>query len=510
MTFTHIQGFSFAVACLLGLELSPITKVIPLQRQKVTTLTQLLHTAESVEVYDANAINSDKQHIASQSYTPPVWLALPFIVLLLMIATGPILYAAWWHQYYPTIAMLLAFGTLAYYGLVLHDWEKPIAVLADYIQFVALIAALYMAAGGILVRLNQAARPHINLGILFMGAIIANLIGTTGASMLLIRPYIRLNSSKVSAYHVVFFIFMVSNVGGGLTPIGDPPLFLGFLSGVPFFWALRHNFVPWLIVLLVLGAVFYYIDSRHVSSKEDTYLNSNKPTFQLVGQRNLIWFILIIGTVFIDPNIFDWVPAMHYGHHAFSFVRELILLGVAWFAYRYADQHVLQENEFSLDPLKEVALLFVGIFSTMIPALQLVSAFAHSATGQAIITHNTLYWGTGVLSSVLDNAPTYLNFSAASMAAQGADISVVADVKAFAQGNSKFHDAVLQLKAISVASVFFGAMTYIGNGPNFMVKAIAEHAGVRMPSFWTYVLHFSVPILLPTLCLVWLLCFAFA
>jgi Na+/H+ antiporter NhaD/arsenite permease-like protein len=266
--------------------------------------------------------------------------------------------------------------------------------------------------------------------------------------------------------------------------------------------------LPWGVALLILATIFYLLDSSNSTTAAKVSIDPTKPTLHLVGKRNFIWLAVIIGAVFIDPNIFRWVPALHYGHHAFSFVRELILLGVAWLSYYCADRHALEANEFSLAPLKEVVMLFIGIFGTMIPALQLISGFAASEAGQAIITHNTLYWGAGIFSSVLDNAPTYLNFGAASMAAQGANITQVADVQAFATGGV-FPNSVVQLKAISIASVFFGAMTYIGNGPNFMVKAIAEHLDVRMPSFFGYMVRFSLPILLPVLMLVWLIFFAF-
>ncbi len=439
---------------------------------------------------------------------PPGWLAIPFVFLLLMIATGPLLYEQFWHKHYPKVAILLATFVIAYYLLALHDFVKPVEALVEYIQFIALIASLYIASGGILIKVNKRVTTLTNLGLLFTGALIANLIGTTGASMLLIRPYIRLNQGRIRPYHIVFFIFMVSNIGGALTPIGDPPLFLGFLSGVPFFWTLHHNLLPWLVALLLLGAFFYWLDSNNTSSTEVFSTDPTKPNICLVGKRNFIWLAIIIGAVFIDPNVFGWVPAIHYGHHIFSFLRELILLSIAWLSYHYADPHALQENQFSLAPLKEVVLIFLGIFGTMIPALELISAFAKSEVGHAIITHNTLYWGAGIFSSILDNAPTYLNFSAASMAAHGADILELQDVKAFAAGGI-FDNSVLQLKAISIASVFFGAMTYIGNGPNFMVKAIAEQLGIRMPSFFGYILWFSIPLLLPVLVMIWLLFFAF-
>jgi len=443
----------------------------------------------------------------AEAALPPGWLALPFIILLLMIATGPLLYEKFWHKHYPTIALVLAGLVVAYYGLVLHDLLKPIEALAEYVQFMALIAALYMASSGILIEVNQRATPAMNLGLLLIGAVIANLIGTTGASMLLIRPYIRLNQARVKAYHIVFFIFMVSNVGGALTPIGDPPLFLGFLSGVPFFWTLQHHWLPWLVVLLLLGVIFYYLDTHNAhTTVQAAKVDPAQPTLRLMGQHNFIALGLIIGAVFIDPNIVDWVPAVHYGHHTFSCVRECILLSIAGLSYYYADPQVLQKNEFSLEPLKEVALIFIGIFGTMIPALALISAFAGSEAGRHLITPHTLYWGTGTFSSILDNAPTYLTFLAASMAAQGADVGMLTEVQQFAAGHGS-PQSMLQLKAIALASVCFGAMTYIGNGPNFMVKAIAEHLGVRMPSFFAYILRFSVPFLLPALVLVWLLFF---
>jgi Na+/H+ antiporter NhaD/arsenite permease-like protein len=506
--FSRIQNYFFAVVCLLWLVPSPVTEAVPLQPKEKTTQAQPPDTPKEAEKLGAAIGATGSHHTENQTDIPPIWLALPFVVLLLMIATGPLLYAKFWHQHYPRVAMLLAALVLSYYLLVLHDWAKPVAAFMEYVQFIALIAALYMVSGGILIAVNKQATPLTNLGLLLTGAVIANLIGTTGASMLLIRPYMRLNQGRIKVYHIVFFIFMVSNVGGALTPIGDPPLFLGFLSGVPFFWTLQHNIMPWLVVLLLLGTAFYCLDTRNVGNTAQASIDPAKPMLYLVGKHNFTWFVIIIGAVFVDPNLFDGVPALHYGHHSFSFVRELILFAVAWLSYRYADRYALQENAFSLAPLKEVVMLFLGIFGTMIPALQLISAFARSETGHALITHNTLYWGAGIFSSILDNAPTYLNFGAASMAAHGADIAIVADVKAFAAGGV-FPNSVLQLQAISIASVFFGAMTYIGNGPNFMVKAIAEHLGLRMPSFFTYMLRFSVPILLPVLIIIWLLFFAF-
>ena len=483
----------------------------PADGQQTTNMSQEAYekqVAPTMSTASAEAL-ADHGVTGIQADLPPSWLALPFIILLLMIATGPLLYERFWHKHYPKVAMLLAGFVVAYYLLVLHNFGKPVEALMEYMQFIALITALYMTSGGILIKVNKQGTPPINLGLLLIGAVLANFIGTTGASMLLIRPYIRLNQGRIKVYHIVFFICIVSNVGGALTPIGDPPLFLGFLKGVPFFWTLQHNLLPWLVALVSLGIIFFVLDTSNSATTEQPSADKIEPVLRILGKRNFFWLMVIIAAVFLDPHIFHWVPAIQYHGHSFSFLREVILLSVAWVSYHYASNAALQGNEFTLAPLKEVVLIFIGIFGTMIPALTLIGRFAQSEPGSALITPNTLYWGTGIFSSILDNAPTYLNFGAACMAAQGADIVQSTDVQAYAAGGV-FIDSVLRLKAIAIASVFFGAMTYIGNGPNFMVKSIAEHLGVRMPSFLGYVMRFSIPFLLPVLMLVWLLFFALA
>jgi len=345
-----------------------------------------------------------------------------------------------------------------------------------------------------------------NVILLLSGTIIANIIGTTGASMLLIRPFIRMNRFRIKPYHIVFFIFMVSNVGGALTPIGDPPLFLGFLKGVPFLWTLQNNLIPWIMASLLLALAFFLFDSRN---KSDYNLDDEPPTYSnkitMVGARSFFWLLIVIGSVFMDPNVLDWVPAINYEGQKFSFMRELIMLLCAYLSFRFANKDAIKGNDFNFEPIREVAFIFVGIFFTMMPALELVGNFASSEKGAALITPNTLYWGTGILSAFLDNAPTYLNFLAAGMGAVGASISDIGQVQGYAAGD--FPGSVISLKAISIAAVFFGAMTYIGNGPNFMVKSISEQVGIKMPSFFGYLIRFSIPILLPILFLVWLVFF---
>lgn len=461
---------------------------------------------------ESDPIQSVAAHIHDDSHEhheiAPLWLVIPFVALLLMIATGPLFYEHFWHHNYPKVAVGLAVLVVSYYLFILQNVHGPVHALAEYVQFIALLASLYIASGGILIEVDKKATPMANVTLLLIGALISNLIGTTGASMLLIRPFIRLNKGNIQPYHIIFFIFMVSNIGGSLTPIGDPPLFLGFLKGVPFFWTLEYNWPAWLLALAILAVIFYFIDKKYgktIEEELDGATYSNK--FALIGSRNFLWLLVVIGSVFLDPNVIDWVPAIRYDGQKFSFLREIIMLSVAYLSYKFADQKAIKGNEFNFEPIREVAFIFIGIFGTMMPALELVGNFAKSPEGAAIITHNTLYWGTGILSGFLDNAPTYLNFLAAAMASQGAEISNIESVRNFALNN--YDDSAFELMAISIAAVFFGAMTYIGNGPNFMVKSIAEQSGIKMPSFFGYVIRFSIPILLPVLIITWLVFFAF-
>ena len=495
--FSPVRGYSF----------SPATDSIHLPSSG--GLAQAGHDPAQGEDTHEEGAGEELHEAVEEHVAAPPWMVVPFAALLLMIATGPLFYEHFWHKNYPLVAVALAALVVGYYLFIIHNQHGPVHALAEYMQFIALLSSLFIASGGILIKVDKKATPLVNATILVIGALISNLIGTTGASMLLIRPFIRLNKDRVRAYHIVFFIFLVSNIGGSLTPIGDPPLFLGFLRGIPFFWTLVHNIDEWLLATVILTIIFFIIDKRHQDAAEpvdeaETY--SNK--ISLVGKRNFIWLGVIIAAVFIDPNKFDWVPGIVYDGQQFSFVRELIMFAVAFLSYRFANKEALGGNEFSFEPIREVAFIFIGIFGTMMPALELVGDFAKSDAGADLITHNTLYWGTGLLSGFLDNAPTYLNFLAAAMASLGAEVGSQADVLAFSEG--EFHDSILDLTAISVAAVFFGAMTYIGNGPNFMVKSIAEQIGIKMPSFFGYIIRYSIPFLLPVLIVIWLIFFAFA
>ncbi len=471
----------------------------------ITSTAQTHKDSGHKEVHQEDTHHSEGKH---HGETPEMWSVIPFALLLLMIATGPLFYPHFWHKSYPVIAVGLGLLVVGYYLFGLHNTHSPIHSGAEYIQFIALLAGLYVASGGILIIIDKKASSVTNLIILAIGAVIANIIGTTGASMLLVRPFIRLNKNRIKPYHIVFFIFIVSNVGGCLTPIGDPPLFLGFLKGIPFQWTLIHNLAPWAIGVVFLLVVFYFYDIRNKSDYAANLGEEPEPVsgkLSIKGKRNFLWLAVVVIAVFLDPNVFEWVPGINYGGQKFSFIREVIMLTTALASFKFSDLQAIQGNEFNFEPIREVAYIFIGIFFTMMPALELVSMYAQSPEGSKLISPSNLYWGTGLLSGFLDNAPTYVNFLTASMASVGGNVNDMKDVVAFATDHYK--DSMLDLMAISVGAVFFGALSYIGNGPNFMVKSIAEQVGIKMPSFFGYIFRYSVPILLPLLFIVWLIFF---
>ncbi len=434
--------------------------------------------------------NVEKATTETKHELPHTAMVIPFVVLLIMIATGPILYSHFWEHHYPKVSVFLGAIVVFYYSFFLHDTHSLMHTLTEYFSFIALLSSLFFASGGIMIKVDKKATPLLNVAILFFGAVIANIIGTTGASMLLIRPFIKVNHDRVRPYLIIFFIFIVSNIGGALTPIGDPPLFLGFLRGIDFFWFIEHIWYIWFPTIALILLVFYFIDSRNKDSKSGKEY-SGKIEFK--GAKNLIYLAIILVAVFIDPNVMSWVPDLS----PFPIgIREIIQFSVVFLAIKTSDNEILKYNEFNADPIKEVAYLFIGIFATMIPALQLISHEANILGDK--LTVGMFFWSTGLLSGVLDNAPTYLNFLSAALGKFGFDINVAADVKEF------MNTGYIFLQAISVGAVFFGSLTYIGNGPNFMVKSIVERAGIEMPSFFAYVYKYSLPILIPIFALIWL------
>lgn len=505
--------------------------VPPIVRQEAAEAPSLADTAVSVGTpapgEDAVAEGAAGEHAEQSAHhtPPPVWLVIPFVALLLMIATGPLFYPHHWHHHYPKYAVGLGLVAIAGYFLAGGDGLTPaLHAIEEYLAFIALLTALFVASGTILLKTDFIGSARVNTGLLAVGSVLANLIGTTGASMLLIRPYLRLNRGRVKPYHVVFFIFIVSNVAGSLTPIGDPPLFLGFLRGVPFFWTLAHIWYIWLPTILILLGVFYWFDARNLdeSVREraqvlgDTDIVPGEYTDErpvqttshiaFAGAGGFVWLALTIVCVFLDPNVMAWVPDLHALFHIPFGIREILMFGIAFGAYRTANREAMEGNEFSFEPIKEVAWLFIGIFLTMQPALELIRVFA--AENSSALNATTFYFGTGILSGVLDNAPTYLSFVSAAMGKFGLDVNAAQDVACFAAPHCGDALTWYYLQAISVAAVFWGAMTYIGNGPNFMVKAIAESQGVETPSFGAYALKYAIPILLPIYILVWLVFFS--
>lgn len=444
-------------------------------------------------------LNSLPVFAGSGGELPTPWMTLPFVILLLMIATGPLFYAHFWHHNYGKIAALLGLITGSYYIFVLHDTTTLIHAGEEYFSFIGLLTPLFIASGGILIRIHKKATPMLNSAILIIGAFLANLMATTGASMLLIRPFMKINKGRLKPYHIIFFIFVVSNIGGVLTPIGDPPLFLGFLKGVPFFWTLTHLWHFWIIGVGLVVVVFFIIDSRNKDGEDDSTEMSGKLEF--VGLKSLIYILATVGCIFLDPAVITSGP-LHdilktikgYTFHLFG-LREILFFAIAFVAYKTSNKEAMKENDFNFEPILEVAYLFIGIFLTMQPALSLIGNFA--ATNGDKLDVNTFYWATGALSGVLDNAPTYLNFLSAALGKFGVSFPVPHDL--IASGAEGFR----YLEAISVAAVFFGAMTYIGNAPNFMVKSIAEQNGVEMPAFAQYAVKYSIPILVPIFVIVW-------
>ena len=440
---------------------------------------------------DSGVITSESAH-----QLPDTLMVIPFVVLLLMIATGPLFYKHFWEHHYPKIAIGLGAITVVYYLVFLNDSHSLLHTLAEYLSFIALLSSLFVASGGILIKVDKKSTPLLNVLFLAFGAIISNIIGTTGASMLLIRPFIKINQNRIKPYHIIFFIFIVSNIGGALTPIGDPPLFLGFLRGVPFFWVVQNVWYIWIPTMILILGLFYIVDSLSKGDRgSEIEIEINKSysgKIEFKGLKNLIYLGIIIISVFIDPAVLSFVPSLAplpFG------IREIIMFSVVYLSFKTADQEVLKANEFDFEPIKEVAYLFIGIFATMIPALQLIAHEASILRDQ--LNAGIFYWATGLLSGFLDNAPTYLNFLSAAMGKYALDINVKSQVQEFV-----IHDEIY-LQAISVAAVFFGALTYIGNGPNFMVKSICERAGISMPSFFTYLIKYSLIILIPIFAIVW-------
>jgi Na+/H+ antiporter NhaD/arsenite permease-like protein len=474
--------------------------------------------------------------VASPSLEPHPLMVAPFVLLLLAIVVMPFILKHHWENHYPKVAIGLGLVTVSYYVAILHNMPRMLLSLVEYTGFMALIGSLYVIAGGIHIKMTRRSTPAVNTGLLALGAILANLIGTTGASMLLIRPFLQINKHRVAPYHIVFFIFLVSNIGGVLTPIGDPPLFLGYLKGVPFFWLMQRPQVllSWLLCVGVLLALFFLIDSSNFRQHKTDVARLTSDRIELAGSHNFLWLFVIIALVLAQKaeslkgvehwsmlvslgNALGW-SAARASEDFITLLISLLMIGTAALSYKFANPGALKENKFNFAPLREVGFLFAGIFATMVPALDLLEK--HSAD-VGITTVRQFYWGSGLLSVVLDNAPTYLNFLTAAFGLQHLSLENPVHVNALLHPEiiNQYSPARLldlglhrldpnawkYVVAVSLGSVFFGAVSYIGNGPNFMVKSIAESAGVKCPSFFGYVIKYALPILIPLFALVsWL------
>ena len=438
----------------------------------------------------------------------PIWSIIPFAGILLSIAIFPLVLDSHFLVHHGgkmslvwslafAIPYLVAFRGEAFYD-ILHIY------LIDYIPFIILLWGLFTVAGGILVRGTLRGTPIVNTLLLLIGTAIASWVGTTGASMLLIRPLIRANAYRRSKVHlVIFFIFLVSNIGGSLTPLGDPPLFLGFLHGVPFFWTTTALFPHMLFISIILIALFFVIDTFMFKREGGVVPDdgTNEP-IRVDGLFNLIFLLGIVAAVLMSGTA-KWGEVNILGVHVAwqNIARDVLIVVMGLLSLRFTpfSGELRQANEFSWEPIEEVAKVFAGIFMTIIPALAILKAGENGALSgliRAIQEPLHYFWVTGVLSSFLDNAPTYLTFFNTALGKLHLTEALVPGILSGQLTNAEHLEFVRLLTAISVGAVFMGANTYIGNAPNFMVKAIAEQSGIRMPSFFGYML-WSVVILVP-------------
>ena len=427
-----------------------------------------------------------------------IW-GIPFAGILLSIALMPLLVPHFWHHHFGKVAALWALAFLlpfaAVFGPAVAGANLVHALLAEYIPFIILLTALFTVSGGIYIRGNLHGSPGLNTAILGIGAVLASFMGTTGASMLLIRPLIRANDNRKHVAHVVvFFIFIVSNAGGSLTPLGDPPLFLGFLKGVDFFWTLQHIFPETLFLVGALLLIFYLLDWYYYHKREELLPRDPTPDSRAIGFDGGLNFALLAGVVALVLMSGLWKPGVVFDVWGTEvalpgLVRDFGLVLITLLSLKLTPNQVHQDNQFGWGPMQEVAKLFAGIFLTIIPVIAMLKAGVNGPFG-AIVSAVTrpdgspdvamYFWITGALSSFLDNAPTYLVF----FNTAGGDPQVLMTTLA------------PTLAAISAGAVFMGANSYIGNAPNLMVKAIAEDRGVKMPSFFGYML-WSGGVLIP-------------
>jgi Na+/H+ antiporter NhaD/arsenite permease-like protein len=453
------------------------------------------------------ASGGDLHHEAEEigKHLGVLWV-VPFACMLLSIAVMPLAVPHFWHHHYGkvaafwSVAFLVPFALFHGYELALYSVVHTVAL--EYVSFLILLFSLFTIAGGVCLRGSLVGKPQVNTIILLIGTLLASWMGTTGAAMLLIRPLMRaISHRKYKVHTIVFFIFLVANIGGSLTPLGDPPLFLGFLKGVSFFWTTQHLFMPFAVMSIILLGLYFVIDTVlfNKEGRPESPDAGQDGKLRLEGTFNLLLLAGVVGGVLMSGM---WKPeggvtVYHVHMELQNIARDILLLVLAGVSLKTTAAEIRRRNEFNWEPIVEVAKLFAGIFITMIPAIAILRAGMDGALSSLIalvstdgVANNAMYfWLTGALSSFLDNAPTYLVFFNT------------------AGGDAHFlMEHVHTLMAISAGAVFMGANTYIGNAPNFMVRSIAESSGIKMPSFFGY-MAWSVGILIPCFVLMTILFF---
>jgi len=422
----------------------------------------------------------------------PVITMLPFILMLLSIAVFPLVINHFWEKNKNKLIVAAALSAPIIIYLFSAGLSEKLfeTIVFDYIPFIILLGSLFAITGGIYLTGDIEAKPIVNTLFLTIGAVLASLMGTTGAAMLLIRPVIQTNKERVFKVHtILFFIAIIANCGGLLTPIGDPPLFMMYLRGAHFTWFLK--LIPeWFATNLILLIVYFFVDSHYHKKESRASIvsdRSNIRPIKLHGNLNFIWLIgVVLSVAFLNEQYLPFVKTNHY----FKFIREAVIVGMAALSLLFTPNLLRVSNNFTWEPIKEVAYLFIGIFITMVPCLLFLETNAKTL---GVVSANQFYYYSGALSSFLDNTPTAVTFHSLAMGLGIKTGTLVAGIPE------------IILKAISVGAVFFGSMTYIGNGPNFMVKAVAEENNIKMPDFFSYIFKFSLIVLLPVFILIQLL-----
>jgi len=458
-------------------------------------------------LFTSIAIGGDVSHAAhTHDHSLPLYSIIPFIGILLSIAFIPLISAKFWHSNYGKIsafwALLFIIPFFLFTSFDVAIYELLHVFLLEYIPFIMLLLSLFVISGGIRLKGTLVGTPLLNTVLIFIGTLLASWMGTTGAAMLLIRPLIRANNYRKYKIHtMVFFIFLVANIGGSLTPLGDPPLFLGYLNGVDFFWTTKSLLVPMIYAVSILLTIYFLIDSYFYNKREFKTIKvlAHEKKLGIEGGFNFLLILVVIFSVLISgtwkPNIS--IPSIFGLHLEFqNILRDVILLLVSIVSWRFTSKIIREKNSFTWFPIVEVSKLFAGIFVTIVPAISILRSGEDGALAFIVKSVNNTngepinfmyFWLTGILSSFLDNAPTYLVFF--NIAGSGCPENLIIS-------DYLMNYVPDTLLAISLGAVFMGAMTYIGNAPNFMVKSIAEENYIKMPSFFGF-LGWSIIILIP-------------